>query len=224
MPSHSVVSNSLSMGLSQQVYGVSCHFLLQGNLLTQGLNPCLLKLLYWRVDFSPLSLLRSPLLKHMGSSSPTSYRTWAPCIGNTDSQPLDHQGSPKKILEKDKCQKENENRVIQKRIEWERILAKVIQTFDLRPESRNQLSRDISVKIPGGETTQCKNPEAGKKYWQVSARLEQRGSISSFSIFFLPSVPEPTVGTIYSSCLNGNLILFAFKFLFVSGSLRELMS
>ena len=85
MLSHSIVSNSLSMGLSQQNYGVGCRFLLQGNFLTQGLNSRLLELLYEQVDFSPLSLLGSPLLQHVGSSSPTRYRTWAPCIGSTDS-------------------------------------------------------------------------------------------------------------------------------------------
>ena len=29
---------------------VSCHFLLQGIFLTQGLNPWLLQLLYWQAD------------------------------------------------------------------------------------------------------------------------------------------------------------------------------
>ena len=31
---------------------------------------------------------------HVGSSSLTRDRTWAPCIGSTESYPLDHQGSP----------------------------------------------------------------------------------------------------------------------------------
>ena len=31
---------------------------------------------------------------HVGSSSPTRDRTWAPCIGSAESYPLDHQGSP----------------------------------------------------------------------------------------------------------------------------------
>ncbi|XP_060164404.1 protein archease isoform X2 [Globicephala melas] len=31
---------------------------------------------------------------HVGSSSLTSDRTWAPCIGSVESHPLDHQGSP----------------------------------------------------------------------------------------------------------------------------------
>ena len=33
--------------------GTGCHFLLQGNLQTQGSNPCLLCLLCWRGDFYP---------------------------------------------------------------------------------------------------------------------------------------------------------------------------
>ena len=34
--------------------GVGCHFILYGIFLTQGLNPCLLCLLYWQVDSLPL--------------------------------------------------------------------------------------------------------------------------------------------------------------------------
>ena len=37
--------------------GVGCHFLLQGIFLTQGSNPCLLCLLHWQADSSPLSHL-----------------------------------------------------------------------------------------------------------------------------------------------------------------------
>ena len=33
---------------------------------------------------------------HVGSSSPTRERTWAPCIVSSESYPLDHQGSPEK--------------------------------------------------------------------------------------------------------------------------------
>ena len=33
-------------------------------------------------------------LQHMGSSSLTGDRTWAPCTGSSESQPLDHQGIP----------------------------------------------------------------------------------------------------------------------------------
>ena len=35
--------------------GVGCHFLLHGNLLTQGLNLHLLYILHWQVNSSPLS-------------------------------------------------------------------------------------------------------------------------------------------------------------------------
>ena len=41
--------------------GVDCHFRLQGIFLTQGLNRCLLHLLPWQVDFSPLTHLESPI-------------------------------------------------------------------------------------------------------------------------------------------------------------------
>ena len=33
-------------------------------------------------------------LQHVGSSSLTRDRSWAPCIGSADSQPLNHQGGP----------------------------------------------------------------------------------------------------------------------------------
>ena len=39
---------------------MGCHILLQGNFLTQGLDPCLLRLLPWHVDSLPLSPLGSP--------------------------------------------------------------------------------------------------------------------------------------------------------------------
>ena len=39
--------------------GLGCHFLLQGVLLSQGLNPSLLCLQYWQVGSSPLHHLRS---------------------------------------------------------------------------------------------------------------------------------------------------------------------
>jgi len=42
--------------------GVSCHFLLQEIFLTQGLNPSLLHLLYWKVGSLPAEPLRKPLL------------------------------------------------------------------------------------------------------------------------------------------------------------------
>ena len=47
------------MGFSGQEYWSGLHFLLQGIFLTQGLNPCLLHVLHWQVDSSPLSHLGS---------------------------------------------------------------------------------------------------------------------------------------------------------------------
>ena len=45
--------------------GVSCHFLLQGIFLTQGLNPGLLSLLQRQMDSLPLSHLGTPsMLMH----------------------------------------------------------------------------------------------------------------------------------------------------------------
>ena len=43
--------------------GVGCHFLLQGMIPTQGLNPCLLHLQHWQADCLPLSHLGSPKCK-----------------------------------------------------------------------------------------------------------------------------------------------------------------
>ena len=43
------------MGFPSKNTGVSCHFLLQEIFLTQGSNPCLLRLLKWQVDSLPLS-------------------------------------------------------------------------------------------------------------------------------------------------------------------------
>ena len=40
--------------------GMDCHFLLQGIVLTQGLNSRLLCLLYWQTDYLPLSRLGGP--------------------------------------------------------------------------------------------------------------------------------------------------------------------
>ena len=37
----------LSTGFSTKDAGVGCHFPLQGIFLTQGWNPCLLRLLHW---------------------------------------------------------------------------------------------------------------------------------------------------------------------------------
>ena len=38
--------------------------------------------------------IENSLLQHVGSSSLTRNKTWAPCIGRLESQSLDHQGSP----------------------------------------------------------------------------------------------------------------------------------
>ena len=52
----------LSMEFSKQEYWRRLHFLLQGILLTQGSNPCLLGLLPWQLDSLPLSHLGSLVL------------------------------------------------------------------------------------------------------------------------------------------------------------------
>ena len=72
--------------------GMSCHFLLQGIFLTQGLNPRLLSLLHWQVGFSPLAPPGKPFsgLTVEGSLSvkltsqdtsklllPSSFSSWA---------------------------------------------------------------------------------------------------------------------------------------------------
>ena len=44
----------------------------------------------WTLSYS----MWTSYVQHAGSSSPTSNRTQAPCIGSTESYPLDHQGSP----------------------------------------------------------------------------------------------------------------------------------
>ena len=46
----------LSMDSPGKNTGVGCHFLLQGIILTQGLNPCLLHLLHWQASSLPLAL------------------------------------------------------------------------------------------------------------------------------------------------------------------------
>ena len=45
--------SSVHGGFPGKKSGVSCHSLLQGIFLTQGLNPCLLCLLYWQADCLP---------------------------------------------------------------------------------------------------------------------------------------------------------------------------
>ena len=51
-----------------------CHFLLWGNIPTQGLNPYLVHVLHWQVDSLPLHLLGSPLI-HI----PTLFKILFPC-------------------------------------------------------------------------------------------------------------------------------------------------
>ena len=51
---------SLPMGFSRQNCWSSCHFPLQGIFPTQGLNPCVLRLLHWQADSFPLHHLGSP--------------------------------------------------------------------------------------------------------------------------------------------------------------------
>ena len=69
---HTVVSDSvtpwtiacqapLSMEFSRQEYWSGCYFLLQGIILTQGLNLYLLHLLHWHVDYLPPCHLGSPI-------------------------------------------------------------------------------------------------------------------------------------------------------------------
>ena len=48
----------MSMEFSSKNTRLGCHFLLQGIILTQGSNPCLLCLLHWQVDSLPLHHLR----------------------------------------------------------------------------------------------------------------------------------------------------------------------
>ena len=61
-----VVSDSVTYGLQParllclwdspgKNTGMACHALLQGIFLTQGSNPCLLRLLHWQVGYLPLS-------------------------------------------------------------------------------------------------------------------------------------------------------------------------
>ena len=50
---------AVSMGLFRKNSEVGCHFLLQGILLIQGLNPRFLHLLHWQADSLPLSHLGS---------------------------------------------------------------------------------------------------------------------------------------------------------------------
>ena len=59
---------------------MGCHFLLQEIFLTQGTNLCLLRLLHWQADFSPLYHLGSPISHHKYSEN-----TWILYIKQTRS-------------------------------------------------------------------------------------------------------------------------------------------
>ena len=52
--------------------GVGCHFLLQGIIRTQGLNPGLLCLLHWQADSLPL--------RHLGSPGPSRFSPVQLCV------------------------------------------------------------------------------------------------------------------------------------------------
>ena len=56
----------LSMGFSRQEDWSGCHFLLQGILPIQGLNPHLLYLLYWQADSLPLGPWNWDSLHNLG--------------------------------------------------------------------------------------------------------------------------------------------------------------
>ena len=51
----------LSVGFSSKNARVDCHFLFQEIFPTQGLNPCLLRLLHWQVDSLPLHHPGNPM-------------------------------------------------------------------------------------------------------------------------------------------------------------------
>ena len=51
--------------------------------------------LFFKYLFAYLFGCAGSQLQHVGSSSlPRYHQTWAPCIDNTDSEPLDYQGNP----------------------------------------------------------------------------------------------------------------------------------
>ena len=98
--------------------GVGCHFLLQGILLTQGLNPCLLSLLHWQacslplkvkvaqlgptlcdpMDYTVCGILQARILERVAvpfsrRSSQSRNRTRVSCIG-VDSLPAEPPQKP----------------------------------------------------------------------------------------------------------------------------------
>ena len=64
-PAGSSLYRSMLARLCWQLTGVSCHFLLQGILLLQGPNLCLLGLWHWQVNSLPLSHLGIPELVYI---------------------------------------------------------------------------------------------------------------------------------------------------------------
>ena len=56
---------------------MGCHYLLQGIFPVQGLNPCLLNLLHWQADFSPLATFVNP---HKWLASPKCH-VWRVQLG-----------------------------------------------------------------------------------------------------------------------------------------------
>ena len=51
---YSLLGSSVHWNFPDKNTEVGCHFLLQGNLLIQGLNLCLLRLLNWPADSLPV--------------------------------------------------------------------------------------------------------------------------------------------------------------------------
>ena len=71
----------LSMSFPGKNTGVDCHFLLQGIFSTQGLNPCLSRLLHWQADSLPLHHLGSPgypetYFVHCTELPPRAFKIW----------------------------------------------------------------------------------------------------------------------------------------------------
>ena len=58
--------------------GVGCHFLLEGNFPTQGLNPCLLCLLNWQADSLSLHSLGIPNIS-WGNVKLYQHMVWSKC-------------------------------------------------------------------------------------------------------------------------------------------------
>ena len=86
------------------------------------LSPSFILLLHFKFFFCNIYLFGSirdlsSSLQHVGSSSLTRDRTWAPCIGSPEFQPLDYQGSPSL----DSCQPHSDNSLSVNRFPLQRI-------------------------------------------------------------------------------------------------------